>query len=161
MRTLSLGRTCQHALLLPHAGIRGKGLDATALLHDKPHSANHYHQNAVVAALRENYTAYKNALEGLDYFLGYAVKANNNFKIMQVGRGAASEQVPRELLRSLARCRCAALRCSGRCSNAAARCNLLRAALAPPCCAYPALLLQLLQELLVVQTPTALNQLDT
>ncbi|PSC73006.1 diaminopimelate decarboxylase chloroplastic-like [Micractinium conductrix] len=40
--------------------------------------------------IRENYTAYKNALEGLDYFLGYAVKANNNFKIMQFLRELGS-----------------------------------------------------------------------
>lgn len=33
---------------------------------------------------RQNYNAYKEALEGLDSIVGYAVKANNNFKIMQV-----------------------------------------------------------------------------
>jgi diaminopimelate decarboxylase len=39
-----------------------------------------------------NFTAYKAALEGLDSIIGYAVKANNNFKIMQhlcqLGSGA-------------------------------------------------------------------------
>ena len=34
--------------------------------------------------IRQNYLAYKEALEGLDSIIGYAVKANNNFKIMQV-----------------------------------------------------------------------------
>ena len=34
---------------------------------------------------RQNYQAYQEALQGLDSIVGYAVKANNNFKIMQVG----------------------------------------------------------------------------
>ncbi|KAI3436301.1 hypothetical protein D9Q98_002354 [Chlorella vulgaris] len=34
--------------------------------------------------IRQNYLAYASALEGLDYIIGYAVKANNNFKIMQL-----------------------------------------------------------------------------
>ena len=42
--------------------------------------------------LTRNITAYKEALEGLDYIIGYAVKANNNLKIMQhlqsLGSGA-------------------------------------------------------------------------
>lgn len=33
----------------------------------------------------QNYQAYQEALQGLDYIIGYAVKANNNFRIMQVG----------------------------------------------------------------------------
>lgn len=33
---------------------------------------------------RQNYQAYADALQGLDSIIGYAVKANNNFKIMQV-----------------------------------------------------------------------------
>eukprot|EP00877_Chromochloris_zofingiensis_P005286 jgi/Chrzof1/14759/Cz09g15050.t1 len=44
------------------------------------------------ARITANITAYKNALEGLDSIIGYAVKANNNFKIMQhlqqLGSGA-------------------------------------------------------------------------
>jgi diaminopimelate decarboxylase len=39
-----------------------------------------------------NFKAYKAALEGLDHIIGYAVKANNNYKIMQhlqqLGSGA-------------------------------------------------------------------------
>ncbi len=33
---------------------------------------------------RQNYKAYQEALQGLDSIIGYAVKANNNFRIMQV-----------------------------------------------------------------------------
>lgn len=44
------------------------------------------------ARITANYMAYKNALEGLDYFIGYAIKANNNFLIMKhlqkLGSGA-------------------------------------------------------------------------
>lgn len=40
--------------------------------------------------IRQNYKAYQNALEGLDYIIGYAVKANNNFKIMQFLRELGS-----------------------------------------------------------------------
>lgn len=44
------------------------------------------------ARITANITAYKQALEGLNYIIGYAVKANNNFKIMQhlckLGSGA-------------------------------------------------------------------------
>lgn len=32
----------------------------------------------------QNYQAYQEALQGLDSIIGYAVKANNNFRIMQV-----------------------------------------------------------------------------
>jgi diaminopimelate decarboxylase len=39
-----------------------------------------------------NFKAYQEALQGLDYIIGYAVKANNNYKIMQhlqqLGSGA-------------------------------------------------------------------------
>eukprot|EP00798_Chlamydomonas_sp_ICE-L_P011475 gene11475-34191_t len=42
--------------------------------------------------ITSNYKAYTEALEGLDYIIGYAVKANNNLKIMQhlqkLGSGA-------------------------------------------------------------------------
>ena len=38
----------------------------------------------------DNYNAYKEALEGLDYIIGYAIKANNNMVIaktlQQLGR---------------------------------------------------------------------------
>ena len=39
----------------------------------------------VLSGCRQNYQAYQEALQGLDSIVGYAVKANNNFKIMQVG----------------------------------------------------------------------------
>jgi diaminopimelate decarboxylase len=39
-----------------------------------------------------NFKAYQEAMQGLDYIIGYAVKANNNYKIMQhlqqLGSGA-------------------------------------------------------------------------
>ncbi len=38
-----------------------------------------YSQNRITA----NYKAYAAALEGLEYFVGYAVKANNNLPIMR------------------------------------------------------------------------------
>ena len=34
---------------------------------------------------RQNYQAYQDALAGLNSIVGYAVKANNNLKIIQVG----------------------------------------------------------------------------
>jgi hypothetical protein len=47
-----------------------------------------YSQDRITA----NFKAYKAALEGLDHIIGYAVKANNNYKIMQhlqqLGSGA-------------------------------------------------------------------------
>lgn len=47
-----------------------------------------YSQSRITA----NFTAYQKALDGLDSIIGYAVKANNNFKIMQhlqqLGSGA-------------------------------------------------------------------------
>lgn len=47
-----------------------------------------YSQDRITA----NISAYKKALEGLDHIIGYAVKANNNLKIMQhlcqLGSGA-------------------------------------------------------------------------
>ena len=36
---------------------------------------------------RQNYQAYQDALAGLDSIVGYAVKANNNLKIIQVLQG--------------------------------------------------------------------------
>jgi hypothetical protein len=45
------------------------------------------------ASCRQNYTAYAQALEGLDSIIGYAVKANNNFKIMQFLRELGSGAV--------------------------------------------------------------------
>ena len=42
--------------------------------------------------ITSNYNAYTKALEGLDYIIGYAVKANNNFLVMKhlqkLGSGA-------------------------------------------------------------------------
>ncbi|GAB4823388.1 hypothetical protein N2152v2_010434 [Parachlorella kessleri] len=43
--------------------------------------------------IRQNYLAYQQALEGLDSIIGYAVKANNNFKIMQLLRELGSGAV--------------------------------------------------------------------
>ena len=47
-----------------------------------------YSQNRITA----NYQAYADALKGLDHFVGYAVKANNNLPIMRhlqsLGSGA-------------------------------------------------------------------------
>lgn len=44
------------------------------------------------ARITANYAAYKQALQGLDSIIGYAVKANNNFLIMKhlqhLGSGA-------------------------------------------------------------------------
>ena len=37
----------------------------------------------LACSCRQNFLAYKEALKGLDHIIGYAVKANNNFKIMQ------------------------------------------------------------------------------
>ena len=48
-----------------------------------------YSQARVVA----NINAYRKALEGLNYIIGYAVKANNNFKIMQLLQGQGSGAV--------------------------------------------------------------------
>lgn len=43
--------------------------------------------------IRRNYEAYRDALSGLDSIIGYAVKANNNFKIMQYLRELGSGAV--------------------------------------------------------------------
>ncbi len=43
--------------------------------------------------IRANYAAYKEALEGLDSIIGYAVKANNNLKIMELLRELGSGAV--------------------------------------------------------------------
>jgi diaminopimelate decarboxylase len=43
--------------------------------------------------IRRNYTAYKEALEGLDSIIGYAVKANNNLKIVEYLRELGSGAV--------------------------------------------------------------------
>ena len=43
--------------------------------------------------IRQNYQAYAEALAGLDSIIGYAVKANNNLKIMQLLRGLGSGAV--------------------------------------------------------------------
>jgi diaminopimelate decarboxylase len=45
------------------------------------------------ARITANYKAYQEALSGLDSIIGYAVKANNNFKIMQHLRGLGSGAV--------------------------------------------------------------------
>ena len=45
-----------------------------------------------LAQLEENYTAYQNALDGINGFIGYAVKANNNLTLLkhlnELGSGA-------------------------------------------------------------------------
>jgi diaminopimelate decarboxylase len=43
--------------------------------------------------IRQNYKAYQEALQGLDSIIGYAVKANNNFRIMQFLRELGSGAV--------------------------------------------------------------------
>ena len=45
------------------------------------------------AKIRQNYEAYREALKGLDSIIGYAVKANNNLKIMQFLRELGSGAV--------------------------------------------------------------------
>jgi diaminopimelate decarboxylase len=60
------------------------------LSHQVPESPFYlYSKDRIVA----NINAYKAALEGLNYIIGYAVKANNNLKIMQVLQGQGSGAV--------------------------------------------------------------------
>jgi hypothetical protein len=125
------------------------------------------------ASCRQNYTAYAQALEGLDSIIGYAVKANNNFKIMQVGgdvrtaarrRAGAARRRPHELLpggagaRQRAKRRCRMQSCCGltaavprgrRAVVASPPCIQLRHVAASPPCPPPPLgcLLQFLREL--------------
>ena len=54
----------------------------------------------------QNYLAYAEALKGLDSIIGYAVKANNNFKIMQVGWRSARPARRRGLARKRCRSAC-------------------------------------------------------
>ena len=42
---------------------------------------------------RQNYAAYQEALTGLDSIIGYAVKANNNLRILELLRGLGSGAV--------------------------------------------------------------------
>jgi len=55
-----------------------------------PESPFYLYSKARVVA---NINAYRRALEGLNYIIGYAVKANNNFKVMQLLQGQGSGAV--------------------------------------------------------------------